>query len=181
MGAPGPYKSGTRIADIKGRLAVNDLYIRRFKLLVDGGKTWWGHFVDWCCSKLMGQVGPYTIYLHKIVRSDDDADPHDHRWRNWGALILSGGYIDEQWKKTATGREVSNLEQMSAGTWRTRLATHLHRVRLIDEARPTWTLVIRGPLVREWGFETTKGWMAWEPYLAERRAVAAARAALAVT
>jgi len=48
-----------------------------------------------------------------------------------------------------------------------RRATHRHRVVLID-GKPAWTLVIRGPYVRDWGFFTYQGWQRWKEYFKER-------------
>ncbi len=60
------------------------VYLRRFYLF---RSKWFGmNFGD--------------VYLHHIVRSDDDPDPHDHPWGFTG-LILSGGYMDQSWKWNA--------------------------------------------------------------------------------
>lgn len=48
-----------------------------------------------------------------------------------------------------------------------RKATHRHRVVLVD-GKPAWSLVLRGPYVRDWGFFTSKGWQRWREYFAER-------------
>lgn len=63
-----------------------------------------------------------------------------------------------------------------------RPATHRHRVVLVQKIgrlsnhpldtynypADAWTLVIRGPYVREWGFFTKKGWQHWGEYFKER-------------
>lgn len=52
------------------------LYLRRFFLVR---------------SKLL------NVYLHKIARSDDDPDPHDHPW-SFVSLILKNGYMDQRFR-----------------------------------------------------------------------------------
>jgi hypothetical protein len=42
-----------------------------------------------------------------------------------------------------------------------RKATDLHRIEL---DKPCWTLFIRGPSCREWGFLTDDGWVDWRKY-----------------
>ncbi len=156
LGPPNPYEEGGRVVDIMGRRDPTSLYLRRFGLL----RTRW-----------------FRLYLHKVLRSDDDADPHDHPWP-WATLVLRGGYIDEQWtggldqvELAVTGpRGVVAREPMLPGTFRRRRAEHLHRLQLLDETRPTWTLVLVGRTARSWGFVTPdRGWIPWRTYLAERR------------
>lgn len=62
-----------------------------------------------------------------------------------------------------------------------RRAKHRHRVQLIRGWRaasaypgggcyvplPAWTLIIRGPYVREWGFFTKQGWQHWKHYFVQ--------------
>ncbi len=152
-----------RVVDIMGREDVTQLYLRRFILL----KTRW-----------------FRIYLHKVVKSDDDADPHDHRWLlplceklGWVTAVLSGGYIDEQWAgghtpeeiATIGPRKVVNEERMPPGSIKAR-GRHLHRLILMDPSRATWTLVLIGRQVRKWGFVTPdRGWIESSVYLKERR------------
>lgn len=58
-------------------------------------------------------------------------------------------------------------KRMRPGMILLRKATHRHRVVLVDE-KPSVTLVIRGPYVREWGFWTRNGWQRWKEYFQER-------------
>lgn len=111
-----------------------------------------------------------AIYLHKFHRSDSP-EHHDHPWA-FVSLILWRGYVEE------SSNEVFP-EGQEGGTfiWRTaarrypgmllvRRATHRHRVVLIND-KPAWTLVVRGPYVREWGFFTKAGWQNWREYFKE--------------
>jgi len=108
----------------------------------------------------------FNIYLHKILRDDDDRALHDHPWCNV-SLILRGGYKEHQpggkYKLRRAGRPVF------------RKATAAHRLELhrdrwhwvgIGKSRklvlqrivPCWSLFITGPKVREWGFLCPRGW-----------------------
>jgi len=118
------------------------------------------------------------IYLHHILRSDDDRDPHQHPWP-FITIILKGGYNDEQWnpgyeiqREEArqwapkwVPRKIKAWEPMFPGNIARRQASHLHRVQLFDESQSAWTLVICGKHCQEWGFDTVSGWVHWKKYL----------------
>ncbi|RAV17480.1 hypothetical protein DQP57_00185 [Mycobacterium colombiense] len=106
-----------------------------------------------------------NIYLHKFKRSDDDRALHDHPW--WFAsLILKGQYIEH--------RDDGSTRHRKAGSVALRRPNTLHRVQLLQEVvtsdagwtmqreRPTWTLIVTGPKLRNWGFECARGWVPWE-------------------
>ncbi len=134
-----------------------ELYLRRFHLLKHN---------KWL-SKLTG--GKYEgIYLHHILRPDDDRHLHDHPWA-FGALILAGGYDEDiphpkylKWRHgngllTRTWRPLS---------FRTSEATQLHRISK-ENFKKTWTLFFAGPKFRKWGFYTESGWEPYDVYLAK--------------
>jgi hypothetical protein len=107
-----------------------------------------------------------SIFLHKICRSDEDVDPHDHPW-SFFTVILWGSYTDEQWcAKYGLGgsRVVDKLEHCPMGSMHVRSATHLHRV-ILKPGKTVWTLVFTTPSGRPWGFHTTNGWVPWRKYL----------------
>jgi hypothetical protein len=104
------------------------------------------------------------IYLHQICRSDDDRDPHDHPW-DFTAIVLRGGYVDEQWLGSEGGRAIVGYEPCGPGALRRRKAEHLHRVQLMP-GRSSWSLVFPAPKRRSWGFMTSNGWVSWRDYLA---------------
>jgi hypothetical protein len=100
------------------------------------------------------------VYLHKFLRDDDDRALHDHPW--WFvSVILSGGY-GEITDKTIIPRGPFSVAF--------RRAEHRHRVVLLRDERgqpkPCWTLVIRGRVVREWGFWCPKGFVHWKQFVA---------------
>jgi hypothetical protein len=115
--------------------------------------------------------------LHKIARSDNDRDAHDHPWR-WATLILWGGYNDEQWgiERDTDGKPVRRVgpfwQKMFPGRLAFRRPDHLHRVRLHDDGslgeRASWSLVWMAKKSAEWGFVTEDGTkIPWRKYLNE--------------
>lgn len=103
------------------------LYLRRFYL---GPPTW-----------------TPRVYLHHILRSDDDRDPHDHPW-DYTTAILANGYRESVFfPRTPYGY----AHTMTVGDFRRYYARHTHKLELLD-GRDTWTLVIAGPTIRRWGF-----------------------------
>jgi hypothetical protein len=104
----------------------------------------------------------FGVYLHRIDAPDPGVDLHDHPWP-FVSIVLRGGY-DEYRSET---RDASRFAQLNADFPSTRIsgdvvrraAGSVRRMRL-DECHtifrlhrtPTWTLVIVGHRVRDWGF-----------------------------
>lgn len=124
------------------------------------------------------------VYLHHIMRSDDDPDPHDHPW-GFAGFILKGGYTDEQWlwiKKGQIGPPSPNdeypfwyeylsdrrvgpwLEEVKPLTFIRRVPEHTHRV-LVPKGKTAWTLIFTSGRSRDWSFLTKKGPVNWRKYL----------------
>jgi hypothetical protein len=131
------------------------LYLRRFYLW---RSSWVGlNFGD--------------LYLHKIYRSDDDPDPHDHPW-SFRTFVLKGGYYDESWTFVDGQRHRLYLpgSAVSAPATRFRPRQHIHRVILKDD-QPAWTLVWTTGYVRDskgdadWCFVTERARVPWRIYL----------------
>ena len=108
----------------------------------------------------------FNIYLHNILRSDEDRALHDHPWWNV-SILLKGGYVEH----TPDGKF-----ERKAGNVVFRKATAAHRLQLnhfnefdgrlwIQHEMPCWSLFITGPRVREWGFHCPKGWKSWREFL----------------
>lgn len=101
----------------------------------------------------------FTIRLHKILASDGRGDFHDHPF-TFRSFILKGGYREHFLCN-------NNIEYVSLhypGDIVQRDATDLHWLELLDENKPTWTLVFSGPYKREWGFLTRLGWIRHDIY-----------------
>lgn len=125
----------------------------------------------------------FNIYLHNILRSDDDRALHDHPW--WSiSIILRGGYYE--WRPGYEYGTQLGMMWRRPGCIRFRKATDAHRLELEIEpcdyhggwkageqqaveceeykVRPCWTLFITGPRVRDWGFHCPKGWVPWQEF-----------------
>lgn len=95
----------------------------------------------------------FNIYLHKILRDDDDRALHDHPWRSL-SIILAGSY-----------REVRENSDREYRSWSIiyRGAEYAHRLIVVDG--PVWTLFFTGRKVRNWGFHCPRGWMPWQQFV----------------
>ena len=118
-----------------------------------------------------------NIYLHLILRNDDDRALHDHPWPSI-SIILQGGF----WEITPDGQF---WRKPGRAYWRK--ASALHRLELNSSGRdvayyssaegcmmpdfvefliPCRTLFITGFRLREWGFACPKGWVHWRKFTA---------------
>jgi hypothetical protein len=102
--------------------------------------------------------GLFSIKLHHIWREDFGRDLHDHPW--WFvSLILRGGYVERLWRE---GRERTRTFHR----WRLLRRSTPDRHRIERVLGPTWSLVITGPSVREWGFWVDNYWIPHTRYRA---------------
>ncbi len=101
---------------------------------------------------------PFNLMLHYICLSDPD-DFHDHPW--WYAtLILKGGY----WEITPKGRF-----WRGPGHFRVRSPHSLHRIEISSHTQGSWSLFVRGPRLRNWGFIQAGQWLDHKTYLHQRK------------
>lgn len=95
----------------------------------------------------------FKVFLHHILRSDEDPDLHDHPW-NFVSIILWQGYYEvlpsPEWPR-----------RLRAGSVVRHRATDAHRLIL---ERPAWTLVFVTGKKRPWGFHTSGGWTSFPAY-----------------
>lgn len=96
----------------------------------------------------------FNIYLHEVQQDDDDRALHDHPWYNM-SYVVEGGYNE------VTPR---GWFPLLAGQVRFRRATALHRLELLGGKR-TVTFFVTGPRIRDWGFDTPSGWIAWKDFV----------------
>ena len=94
----------------------------------------------------------FGIYLHKFWVSDYNV-PHDHPW-NFFSFILTKGYREHLPDGTSIWRGVFSPKF--------RTANEFHWVELSNG--PAWTVFIRGPSKRRWGFLTSEGWVDHDEY-----------------
>lgn len=98
----------------------------------------------------------FNIYLHRMVRDDDDRALHDHPWPSV-SLSLRGQCIEHM----SGGRS----RVLKAGSIVGRSSLFSHRLAL-HESSEYWTLFITGPRLREWGFHCPQGWRHWKDFVA---------------
>lgn len=92
-------------------------------------------------------IGEVTAFIHCFSQDDPD-QLHDHPWRWWFRIILTGGYFEE----TFDGKR---FIRPGIGSFEFRLGARFHRVslppRAVNQYR-TWTLFVHGPRRYSWGF-----------------------------
>lgn len=115
----------------------DDPYLRR----------WW----------IIPRNGLFNIYLHHMLKDDDDRAPHDHPY--WSLSLCLFGHIRE---KELIDRDKGDyrINEINAGDWRWRSATMSHILQL--PKGEAWTLFITGPRIRDWGFHCKKKWISQE-------------------
>lgn len=143
-------------------------------------------------KRLLLKTPWFTLRFHRILRSDEGRDFHDHPWE-FSSLILSGGYVEHRpgckcvrhGDADERGRQVGcccsehkgKILQFRSfrpslknpcrfygpGSIVRRRAEDLHRLELVNG--PAWTLVLTGPYRREWGFVLSDGtWVGFRAY-----------------
>ena len=111
---------------------------------------WWMHVV----TRLP------CVYVHEVLRSDDDRALHDHPWANL-SVILAGGYLEH----TIRAGGVHVRTERTAGDIVFRRAKAAHRLEMIPDML-CYTLFITGFRVRTWGFHCPLGWVPWRLFVA---------------
>lgn len=107
----------------------------------------------------------FNVYLHQVLRDDDDRALHDHPWLNC-SIVLRGGYIEH----TIEAGGIHRRTFRRPGSIKLRLPSAAHRLELrwdrdVAEKIPSWSLFITGPNVRTWGFHCPdKGWVDWKTF-----------------
>lgn len=98
-----------------------------------------------------------NIYLHKILKDDDDRALHDHPW--WSVSFLLKGKLLEVLPYNRFRRP-----KLMMPLFRSARMAH----RLVVIRGPVWTLLITGPRIRDWGFHCPKGWVPWQQFVDQR-------------
>jgi hypothetical protein len=100
--------------------------------------------------------------LHRFVRPEPHADPHDHPW-SFETTILSGGYIEEVFTFQPDGAWRSAFVDRHPHSRHWIDASHIHRIVALPLGE-SWTLVRAGPHERKtmfWRFGDTVQQRAW--------------------
>lgn len=121
----------------------------------------------------------FNVYLHQMLRDDDDRALHDHPWWNC-SLIIRGGYYEHMpsshWREHYQGlatRGIYYQAQNEVAVRRRpgqvifRRATAPHRLTLprSEPASVSWSLFITGPVLRTWGFWCKRRWVKWTDFV----------------
>lgn len=96
----------------------------------------------------------WQLALHKICRSDDDRALHDHVGDNI-SFILRGQYT-----------EMPDRQVYGVGNVIFRKAEKSHRL-VLNAGQSVWTLWLRWPPRRQWGFHCPKGWVHWKEFIGQ--------------
>lgn len=94
--------------------------------------------------------------LHRFVRPEPHADPHDHPW-SFDTTILSGGYVEEVFTFRPDGGWQSALVERLPGSCHWIEASHIHRIVALPHEE-SWTIIRAGPRERRtlfWRFSET--------------------------
>lgn len=113
-----------------------------------------------------------NIYLHRILRSDDDRALHDHP--GWSiSIVLAGGYFEVMPVDPAKPLGDTITYWRPPGFMRFRKAQASHRLVLPaiggevtgpSNLQESWSLFIMGPAKRVWGFWCPSGWRPWQEF-----------------
>lgn len=122
-------------------------------------------------NRIKAKIAHYlpSMYLHCIVRDDDDRALHDHPWLNI-SIVLAGAYreiVPDLAKASTPHMRVWDMPKITRlrrrGSFIFRRATAAHRLEVAEG--PVWTLFIVGPKCREWGFHCSWGWRHWKEFV----------------
>ena len=121
---------------------------RLYRHAPPGTKSLWQRFV----TALPG------VYLHHIVRSDDDRALHDHPWPNV-SVLLRNSYTEH----TIAAGGIHQRAHRKPGDVVFRRARHAHRIE--TDCGACWSLFFFGFRIREWGFHCPeRGWVHWRVF-----------------
>lgn len=108
----------------------------------------------------------FRIYLHNMLRNDDDRALHDHPWSNV-SIVLKGGFIEV--KPCYVDTQIAFVpvvrRDRRPGSITVRKATDAHRLELPPGVSSSWSLFLTGRYQRKWGFHCAKGWIPYERFV----------------
>jgi len=88
---------------------------------------------------------PFPCAFHHFTGTDKGG-PHDHPW-SFRSYIMQGGYIERVYQPDGKFEDIKR----EPGTSFNLPAEHIHEIIELPQGE-CWTLVIPGPLEREWKF-----------------------------
>jgi hypothetical protein len=113
----------------------------------------------------------FNIYLHKILRDDDDRALHDHPWDSL-SIVLAGRYREVTFIdrlnyiliRLSNGTPPKTMDrEYGRGSVIYRPAVLAHRLEVVKG--PVWTLFLTSRRIREWGFHCPRGWVPWHIFV----------------
>lgn len=100
-----------------------------------------------------------NFYLHNILHDDDDRALHDHRGINL-SFILEGSYLEH------LKGGVSKVR--APGSVVVRFPTTRHRLEILPDSKPVWTLFVLIGTWHHWGFYCPQGFRIWEEFVSSK-------------
>lgn len=91
----------------------------------------------------------FRLRVHHIRLPDEGRHLHDHPF-DFATVVMKGGY----WEVLGDGRFIPHR----VGRWFFRQAEMAHAVKEVATGG-VWTLVLTGPMRREWGFYVDDAWV----------------------
>jgi hypothetical protein len=115
----------------------------------------------------------WNSFLHHIRRGDEAWELHNHPWRWWVSIVLSGGYREERLERGWAGVRIRVLRP---GSINFMTDSAFHRIDVLDERRGCWTLFLHGPKSQGWGFldRDTRQFLPWREFIKRARETRAA-------
>jgi hypothetical protein len=101
----------------------------------------------------------FSLYIHQILKSDEDKHFHDHPW-SFKSLLLKGSY--EEWFRCPPKFDATFYRRYKTGEVVKHPAEDAHSLTLVTPE--VWTLVLTTGHDRVWGYQTEKGWIDFKTY-----------------
>lgn len=101
----------------------------------------------------------FNIYIHHILKSDQDRHMHDHPW-NFRSFLLKGSYREEV--RYPPRFLVLHSYWHQAGDVIKHDRRDVHHIDLVTPS--VWSLVITTGKEHDWGYHTSQGWIQHEEY-----------------
>lgn len=95
------------------------------------------------------------VLLHRMDAPDPGIDLHDHPW--WFvSIIIKGGYVEAR----ASNRQPNEQAWITRKPWsvKTMRLDECHTITSLL-TKHSWSLVLKGPRRRSWGFYVNEEWM----------------------
>ncbi len=107
---------------------------------------------------------PFSVYLHRFLRPDQDRALHNHPWGRSVSFVLSGGYLEERLDESAFTRvdgQMIVIRRLRAPAINVIRRDDYHRIAELHGR--VWTLFITGRKVGGWGYRDRLSGESWEP------------------